>query len=511
MPWTKTDLPASLPEWIKKRGGPALDMWLTVANSALTHYQANPEQVPKGMTAEGLAIATADKACAKKYQTQKASSRYLEPVEIRFGERATAPVTSVIQVARSGKWQHPRYKEIEIDDAVLNRFVDNHSRRVTRVEMVVDVEHPDSESPDRMGAAGWAKRLFRAHNEGTLDAPSFVEGPDGDCLCADVAWTPYGVSLVRDQNFRYASLEWKPEYEEAETGQTIQDVITAITLTNKPFIKAMAAHNLSDWLPRWGVEGDEAAYVLSALAAESERLWEGREADVAQEKDARQVGLGDHTNRSTKMTMTAGELAQWVTGVDDPALLGRLEDLKEGRLKLAAEESKDMTLEQIQAVVNQTVQAAMAQVDEKIDAKIGAVKTMSEETRTKILKDQGERNINWALNEGYLLPADLTEDSKVNFSDLAVKDPDGFVNLMEQIGKRSPARGEMGFAGGEEIDEEVTPTPDNLMQIKLSDAQEKAFRDDGKDPGNEEHRAKYMLSESDYRTWREQHPIKARD
>ncbi len=598
MPWKTTDLPSNVASWLKALGPDAVAMWVTVANSALAHYRANSEQVPQGMTAEGIAIATATKAVKSKYkasETHVAGGRYLEPIAITMAEGKQRPVTSTIQVTRVGKWKHPRYGYLEITSTTLDNFVQNFAEGAAGIDIAADVEHPGAESPDREGAAGWVKRLIRARAEGDPQNPSFVEDAEGAILAAEVEWTPYGEDLVRQRRFRYASPEWDASWTNPETGKEVKNILWAVTLTNRPYVKGMAAHNLSDWLPRWGVEEEEASYVLSALGETSLNLWAGDDlqgsitinlaewdsiyvgnlpdaafayiepggqkdaqgrtvprslrhlphhiAGVTDPNDkatvdrthlaaaiaacqgartgtalpytdkvmphlkmhARQLDMGEYsTEEKKKMSVTAAELARRIAGIDDQETLTRLAEFVEGDLKLAAQETKDMTKEEIEALVTSCVTAAV----EALKADLAPVKQMSESTAKTVLEDRGRRLLDWALDKGHLTPGDLEETAKYNFSDMALRDPDGFVALCEQMGRRAPESGQKGRTGDPAPVTE-TPTVDNLMSLELDESDRKFMSDNGHDPDSEEHRALYLLKDpKEYQRWCISHQAK---
>jgi hypothetical protein len=48
------------------------------------------------------------------------------------------------------------------------------------------------------------------------------------------------LGLIKDKVYRYVSAEFSPKYEDPETGQSTPNVLVAVTLTNRPFIKRMA-------------------------------------------------------------------------------------------------------------------------------------------------------------------------------------------------------------------------------------------------------------------------------
>ena len=132
-----------------------------------------------------------------------------------------APVVSTIQLSRVGKWEHPVYGLLEFDDACYRRFIANFNGNVRGVELALDVEHMPTD-----GAAAWFV-------PGTMRVKSTDKG---DGLFVDVRWTPRGLQLVRDQEYRYISLTFKTKWTDPETGKVYEDVVFGAALTTDPFL-----------------------------------------------------------------------------------------------------------------------------------------------------------------------------------------------------------------------------------------------------------------------------------
>jgi phage I-like protein len=129
------------------------------------------------------------------------------------------PVRSEIQIARTGIWFHPWYGEMVIADETLQNFVDHFYAGTTGYDLSVDQEHEPSG-----GAAGWFRELSKR----------------GDQLWAEIEWTPLGAQLLRDQVYRYFSIEYATVHQDDETGVKTPNVLQGGALTNRPYIKGMA-------------------------------------------------------------------------------------------------------------------------------------------------------------------------------------------------------------------------------------------------------------------------------
>ncbi len=116
----------------------------------------------------------------------------------------------------------------------LQRIVENFQNRVRGVDIPIDIEHDPT-----VGAAGWIREL-------KLDKSSV--NPEKLSLWARVEWTPLGRELVGSGQYRYVSAEFGL-YRDPETGQEYEDVLYAVTLTNRPFVKGLRPLSVEDeWI-----------------------------------------------------------------------------------------------------------------------------------------------------------------------------------------------------------------------------------------------------------------------
>ena len=141
-----------------------------------------------------------------------------------------APIVSTIQLSRVGSWVHPVYGILDFNPARYARFIANFDANVRGVDPALDVEHVPTD-----GAAAWfVPKSMRVE-----------ETDKGPGLFVDVRWTPRGYKLVKDQEYRYVSLTFKPTWTDPETGHVFQDVVFGAALTTDPFIKGMEPVHLS--------------------------------------------------------------------------------------------------------------------------------------------------------------------------------------------------------------------------------------------------------------------------
>lgn len=132
-------------------------------------------------------------------------------------------VTSV-QLAREGKWQHPKYGEFEFNRAVFDQMIHHFNARVPDVDLPFDVEH----HPE-WGAVAWFV-------PGTMRIETTDKGVG---LFVNVKWTPKGHQLARSEEYKYTSLTYWPEWTDPETQKKHKYVVFGAAFTTVPYIKGM--------------------------------------------------------------------------------------------------------------------------------------------------------------------------------------------------------------------------------------------------------------------------------
>lgn len=127
-----------------------------------------------------------------------------------------------VQILRVGKFNHPRYGEFEITKLILMEMKANFDAKVRGVDIAFDYFH-DSDKE----ASGWPTELY------LLD--------EGNELWAKVDWTPSAQRKLQEREIRYFSPDFAFEWKDPETGVAYKNVLFGGGLTNRPFLKDMAA------------------------------------------------------------------------------------------------------------------------------------------------------------------------------------------------------------------------------------------------------------------------------
>jgi phage I-like protein len=131
-----------------------------------------------------------------------------------------------IQGMPLGKYKHPFFGEININEERVKRFADNVNNRVRGTDLDIDYDHKMTSGE----AAGWVT---------AADARA-----DGLYLLVD--WTPKARQSIREKAYRYFSPEFTDEWEHPKTGAKHKDVLFGGGITNRPFLKDIAPVNASE-------------------------------------------------------------------------------------------------------------------------------------------------------------------------------------------------------------------------------------------------------------------------
>jgi len=113
----------------------------------------------------------------------------------------------------------------------LGNIITNFDEGVRGVDVAIDITH----EPNK-GAAGWIK---------SLETGESTSVPGKKALWATIEWTPGGIELIESATFKYISAEFGDDTN-AETKKITEDVLRAATMTNRPFVKGMAAVELDE-------------------------------------------------------------------------------------------------------------------------------------------------------------------------------------------------------------------------------------------------------------------------
>lgn len=133
-------------------------------------------------------------------------------------ELAEGAQRSWVTVTRVGSFTDPRYGRFEITAAMLAEMVRNFDAGVVGTDIFLDVDHKPGD-----GAA--AKLLQLKVDSGRLRA--------------QVEWTDFGRTAVRDRGFRYLSAEFAEQWRDNEAGNLHGCVLLGAGLTIRPVIKRL--------------------------------------------------------------------------------------------------------------------------------------------------------------------------------------------------------------------------------------------------------------------------------
>jgi len=132
-------------------------------------------------------------------------------------------VPNQVQILRVGKFNHPKYGAFEITSQTLAEMVQNHKNNVRGLDLSFDYFH-DSDRE----ASAWVRNLELRENETELWA-------------TEVEWTPTARKKLFERELRYFSPDFAFKWTDPEKGLTFSNVLFGGALTNRPFVKEMAA------------------------------------------------------------------------------------------------------------------------------------------------------------------------------------------------------------------------------------------------------------------------------
>lgn len=124
---------------------------------------------------------------------------------------------------RLGRWKHPKYGTIEGTQQMFDQMKANFKRQILGRQPFVRIGH-DRDGKDIFGdasAEAWVKDITQ----------------EGDYLYAVADTTNDKITrAVQEKRYRFASAEYDPNYVDKETGLPVGAVLSAVALTNEPFL-----------------------------------------------------------------------------------------------------------------------------------------------------------------------------------------------------------------------------------------------------------------------------------
>lgn len=122
-----------------------------------------------------------------------------------------------------GEWKHPKYGTIKGTPDKFKQFTDNFKSNVLGRPPFIRIGHDKSNSPifGDAEAKAWVKDIVQ----------------EGNVLYALCEPCDENVeNLIKSKKYRFASAEYDDNYHEKTTGKNVGTVLSAIALTNEPFL-----------------------------------------------------------------------------------------------------------------------------------------------------------------------------------------------------------------------------------------------------------------------------------
>ena len=157
-------------------------------------------------------------------------------------ERNGKPLSIEIEMIRSGLFEHPWYGAMEWTEKKFKHIIKNFNSNAIGRNLSIDFNHDG-----RSVAAGWMKKLFVKPSTGgkviTLNSGRIVQLRDPSnavSLFSKVELTKLGEGALRDNLYRYFSIEWSEDYKQKETvdgmRKSFGPTLMGGGLTNRPYI-----------------------------------------------------------------------------------------------------------------------------------------------------------------------------------------------------------------------------------------------------------------------------------
>jgi hypothetical protein len=150
-------------------------------------------------------------------------------------------------------YKTPVYGDVPITSEKLDSMVKNFNENVRGQDIAINFEHGfDRAKGDK--AAGWYKELAIRPSSEDASVPA---------LFTRVEFTEEARKEVKDKQWKYFSLEWDDEWEDAD-GTKHENVVVGGALTNRPIVKKTMPINFSEAM--WDSLDDEDKKRFSVMA-----------------------------------------------------------------------------------------------------------------------------------------------------------------------------------------------------------------------------------------------------
>jgi phage I-like protein/cation transport regulator ChaB len=488
--------PSDIPDAIKDLPADAQKMWVSVFNSAYIENEGD----------EAKSNATAWAAVNKEYEevdgewVKKAMEakvfRFADLLEgIKFKTKG-GKKTSKIQLFKTGEWSHPTYGKFKITEDDLEAMDENFT--ASDADVVGDYQHGSlSEDPEIAKASGWVKKLINKGKE----------------LWAEVEWTEKAVEYIKNKEFRFISPEFDLNWKNPETGEKQGPTLLAFALTNRPFLKGMAAVALSEQAAKQMAEKSydeksqeirDAYYSQNRTGSGSDyySTWvqsvypgyiivheEGGLFKIPYMVDGEDITFGNKTEveveykeKSNKLTKPKGggkemelkdvrEALSLSEEVDEAGVLAAIKELGEAGGKSA--EDKKVLRVALKLTEEASDQDVLNRIKEMSDTakedKDKAAKLTDRVAKLENDQLEGERDrvIEAAIKDGKVTPV-----AREKWEKMYMKDPQGTTELIADLGVVIDAK-ETGGDGG--------PAGDSGAGAKLDAAVEAKMKETGSD------------------------------
>lgn len=180
-----------------------------------TDFALTGNQFPMGMlyTDRTVSLADACKAGEPWRLFNEAPGIFAEPPE-------WMPVLPI-----PGNYKHPVYGAIDITPERNANFVGNFNDGVYQEKVPIDAEHETKLS----GAVGYVVEL-RQNDDGSVDGRA--------------EWNERGTALIEGDRYAYVSPEWYEQWADPISGESYDDILIGVALTNHPYFKDKALRPL---------------------------------------------------------------------------------------------------------------------------------------------------------------------------------------------------------------------------------------------------------------------------